>query len=96
MRKTVKRTSTSSKHECTFHCLHKWYEAEFEKLGWMILAKAHGMHEKVHVYKTTLGHLKEALETKLKSTRDSDKKADIKIMWENLNLLIDHVNKDFP
>ena len=77
------------------HALYEWYEAEFGKLGWMILAKHRGFSEKITAYKMALQHLKDALECKLKSLRDTDKKADIKIMWDNLCLLIEHVDKDF-
>ena len=35
------------------------------------------------------------LESKLKKTKDSDKKDDILIMWKNVNILIEHVNIDF-
>ena len=99
MPKTLRKTARKSTHEncykTTMHGLHEWYETEFEKLGWMILAKHHGLNDKIQSYKTTLQHLKQALETKLRLLHDYDKKADVKIMWENVGLLIEHVNKDF-
>lgn len=82
--------------ECfTFHGLNKWYKREFENLGWMILAKNKGMTEKLEHYKKSLQHLKSELESKLKKTKDTDKKDDILIMWKNVNILIEHVNIDF-
>jgi predicted ATP-binding protein involved in virulence len=79
----------------TFTGLNRWYVEKFEKLGWMILAKAHGYNDKILCYKTSLARLKEAIEHKLSHTSDADHKADLKIMWNNVNILIDHVNKDF-
>jgi hypothetical protein len=94
-RKTVKKHSSDDCHKVTMHALHEWYEAEFEKLGWMILAKHHGFTEKITTYKMALQHLKKALECKLKLLHEADRKADVKIMWDNLCLLIEHVDKDF-
>ena len=36
--------------EATFHGLNKWYEMEFEKLGWMVLAKSRGHTDKITAY----------------------------------------------
>jgi predicted ATP-binding protein involved in virulence len=83
------------KHKATFHGLHKWYESTFEKLGWMILAKKHGYHEKIMVYKMGIQHLKMALEEKIKSVQEKDRKDDLKIMLDNVLTLEEHVSKDF-
>ena len=81
--------------EATMHGLNEWYKNEFEKLGWMILAHSRGQMDKIAMYKTTLKHLKDSLEHKLTHLKDSDKKQDVHIMIHNVNILIDHVNKDF-
>ena len=67
----------------------------FEKLGWMILAKEHGYHEKIHAYKAAIHHLHDALVKKIRQTRDADKKADLQILLKNNHLLMEHVNEDF-
>lgn len=79
----------------TFHGLGEWYKAKFEKLGWMILAKEHGMYDKVSEYQNSLKRLHKELERKMKSVRDKDKKDDLLIMHRNVAILIEHVNKDF-
>jgi len=92
------RTSTFHTKPCceaTMHGLNEWYKSEFEKLGWMILAKSRGMTDKIAMYKTTLNHLLSSLEHKLGHLKDSDKKQDIHIMIHNVKILINHVNKDF-
>ena len=37
--------------DVTFHGIHKWYTAMFEKLGWMILAKDKGLNDNIEHYK---------------------------------------------
>jgi predicted ATP-binding protein involved in virulence len=80
--------------EATFHGIHEWYKRMFEHLGWMILAHKRGMVDKTTVYLTSLKRLKMAIEQKLKTTKDSDKKTDLKIMWENVCTLMEHAEKD--
>ena len=82
-------------HQATFRHLEHWYKEEFEKAGWMILAHNYGMTEKITTYKHGLENLKTHLEMKLKDLKDVDKKKDVKIMWDNLMVLIKHINKDF-
>jgi hypothetical protein len=82
-------------HDVTYIGLNKWYNSEFKKLGWMILAKKYGYNEKVTTYVHCLIHLKKSLHRKYKTLHDYDSKRDIEIMLANLNVLIEHVNKDF-
>ena len=88
------------KEECccehTFCGLSHWHKAMFEKLGWMILAKKMGYHDKIETYRNSIRRLKEAIVHKLKHhTQDHDRKEDLKIMWGHVCELEDHVNKDF-
>jgi len=94
MGKTRKNRSMPE-HEATFHGLHKWYTALFEKAGWMILAKAHGYDEKIRNYKWSIECLIDHLETKHKKMRDKDKKDDLYIMLKNAKLLMEHISKDY-
>jgi uncharacterized coiled-coil DUF342 family protein len=79
----------------TYHGINCWYEAMFEKLGWMILAKRDGYHDKLEEYKKSLRHLKEAIEEKHKVMVDVDKKHDLMILHKNVGTLIEHVSHDF-
>lgn len=81
--------------EATFHGLNHWYTHLFEKLGWMILAKSRGMDDKITLYKTSLSRFKHSIEHKLKHTKDSDRKHDLKVMHHNICVLMEHVDKDF-
>jgi len=74
-------------HECTMHGLHKWFELKFEKLGWMAVAKEHGNTLKVRSYLQSVKHLKECLEDKMKTVHDLDRKDDLRIMCNHVEIL---------
>ena len=80
----------------TLCVLHHWYEAMFEKLGWMILANGNGWHDKVATYKNSVHRLCEAITKKIKEVRDADQKDDLKIMLQNVMGLKEHIARDFP
>lgn len=89
-------SASDCQNPATFHGLHKWHNAMFEKLGWMVLAKAHGYDEKVSSYKTGLNRLVEKIQCKWDATREEDRKDDLKILLDNANVLLAHVASDFP
>jgi len=95
----TKRTKKNTTKKCcnvTFHGLHKWKTHVFEHLGWMVLMHKKGNNPcKIKAYKKSLENLKGSLENALAEVQETDRKRDIKIMWEDVNILIDHVNKDF-
>jgi hypothetical protein len=61
----------------------------------MVLAKERGMYDKIGVYKNSLMRLKTAIENKIASVHEADRKDDLRILHKNLMVLIDHVEKDF-
>ena len=76
----------------------KWYKAEFEKLGWMVLAAERDKHDdlmkrKVALYKDVLLRLKDKLECKMITVEEKDRRNDLEIMLRDLNVLISFVNK---
>ena len=83
----------SRKNKCsnihTNHGLIKWYETEFEKLGWMVLAKNHGMQDKVDMYKKSLQRLHDNLCCKIEAVKETDRKDDLRIMKDNVVHLIE-------
>lgn len=96
MGKTRKSHHSSVPHEYTCHGLHKWYVSMFEKLGWMLLAKRNGWHDKIDTYKNSVHRLEEAIVNKHKHTKDTDRKIDLEIMLKNVQVLREHVHSDFP
>jgi predicted ATP-binding protein involved in virulence len=95
IKKTIKHHNRDFCCNATFHGLNKWYAHMFEELGWMVLAQHRGINEKVMVYKHSVQRLKESIEHKMHEIKDGDKKEDLKIMHENVCVLMAHVNKDF-
>jgi len=61
----------------------------------MVLAKTHGHEDKVKEYKNSLKRLKEAIEHKLTHVTENDINHDLMIMHHNVEILIDHADKDF-
>jgi hypothetical protein len=67
----------------------------FEKLGWMLLAKNNEWNDKIITYKNSVNRLEEAIIFKHKNTKDEDRKMDLIIMLENVNILKQHIRVDF-
>jgi len=83
------------KNDATYVWLNLWFKSEFEKLGWMILAKNNGDHVKVDAYKNSVKLLYQRLECKIKDTKDHDRKQDLMIMLKDVKCLLVHIHKDF-
>jgi hypothetical protein len=88
-----KKLSTNKTRKCytTFSELGNLLDHELRHLGYIILAKKHGYMDKVIAYKNSCERLKNCIEVKLKITKDGDKKSDLKIMHENICVLLEHV-----
>ena len=104
-RKSSKRTGARSgtrktyshthpEHMATFHGIHHWHKHVFEELGWMILAKKYGYMDKVYAYKNSIERLKDAIDKRMASTKDADRKKDLSILHNNIIMLQEHANKD--
>ena len=74
------RHTTLPEHAATFHGLHEWHKAMFEKLGWMVLAKAKGMHYKLPVYKKSIDHLIKSIQHVSMEYKDADRKHDLNVL----------------
>jgi len=79
----------------TYKGLQQWYKSVFEQLGWMILAKDRGMKDKVSVYVNSLYRIHMAIQQKIETTVDPDRKQDLVIMETNIKVLLAHVQKEF-
>jgi len=82
-----KNCKLGNAYPATYHGLHHWMKNKFEKLGWMCLAKKHGNILKVQSYMNSIESLYASLAKKLGELKEDDRKADIKIIWEDVCIL---------
>ena len=84
--------------DVTRHGVAKWYQHEFEHLGWMVLAKRESIENenaevrehmamKVKMYAGSLKNLHTALQEKIEKVIEIDEKADLAIMAKNVESL---------
>ena len=81
--------------DITYDGLKHWYKTEFEKLGWMILAKSEGKTMDIEHYKYSLIELKKDIELKLEKLAYATNVMDLTIMKKNLDKLIEHVESEY-
>lgn len=74
--------------------VNHWYKHLFEHLGWMILAKERGYHDKLFAYKNSIKRLIEAIDDRMPQLSDKDYKKDFQIMKADLLVLKKHVEND--
>ena len=97
-RKTLKRKTLKIKgcaDNPTYHHIRKWYESSFEKLGWMVLSHKNGYSDEVTGYKSSVMRLRDCISKKHSKIISPDKKNDLRIMLDNVEVLIKHIQKDF-
>ncbi len=97
-RKTVHRRTLKIKgcaHNPTYQSLLFWYRTSFKQLGFMILEKHNGYNDKVSNYKKDVMRLRDCISKKHSKINDIDRKEDLRIMLDNVEVLIKHIHKDF-
>ena len=80
-------------YNVTYHGLHNWSKAMFEKLGWMVLAHAHGHQEIIDTYLINISHLMKAIEERKKNLEEKNRKNDMDILMRNMEVLQKFVKK---
>ena len=87
--------SSLPENAATFHGLHHWHKEMFEKLGWMVLAKAKGMNYKIDVYKKSIDHLIKSIKHVSAEYEEADRKHDLNVLLMQVECLKDTVSKIF-
>jgi len=85
--KSINTEHLAKAHNATYQGLHCWMKHKFEKLGWMCLAKKHGNSLKVQCYLDSIERLMASLEKKLNELHEEDRKDDIKIIRNDVDIL---------
>jgi hypothetical protein len=87
------RRQTLPPHNVTFHGIQEWYKHEFEKFGWMLLAKAKGYNFKITAYKRAIGHMIASIKELMSQYSDSDRIHDLKVLLMNAMVLKEHADR---
>jgi len=82
-------------YNATLFGLHKWHTHVFERLGWMLLAKAHGKDNQIKCYCDSVDALEAELLLRLKNDTDlaGSHKKDLQILLKNVMVLKQHIKK---
>jgi hypothetical protein len=90
--KNSTRKNNGIKQSATFNDLTQWYIHCVQNYGFMILAKKHGLQNKLNCYKRELLLLKQALQAKIMNIKDIDSKNDLQIMSNYTSILIEQAS----
>jgi len=91
MKSTRRSTIKLPRYAGTYHGVHKWYIAMFEKLGWMLLAKAKGNHSKVAEYKKSVDRMIRTMEHIKSEYEDHNKIHDLNVLLMNSRVLQEYI-----
>jgi hypothetical protein len=92
VRKSRKAPRRIPEHAATMRGLYGWYQAMFEKLGWMVLAKAKGQDSKVAEYKHGINLLFESTKHVMSEYDDHNRIHDLNVLHMHTLVLRDFVN----
>jgi hypothetical protein len=90
-RKTIKLP----RNDATMNGISAWYKDVFERLGWMILAKAKGFNDKIVSYKNSIKRLLKTIDHVSAEYESANRKHDLGVLRMNLMALWEHVQRDF-
>lgn len=77
----------------TMQGVYHWYVREFEKLGWMVLAKAKVYKDKVNSYKKAVDRLVHTIEHLKSEYENANRKHDLNVLLAETKILQDFVKK---
>ena len=83
------------KNQHTIYELQKWAKKDFEKLGWMVLAKENNDNYKLLFYKKSLDHLLDAIANAIEEYDEDDRKHDLMVTWNKVKILRHFVSQKF-
>jgi hypothetical protein len=90
-----RQTRKLPKNSMTLDGLTKWYAHLFDKLGWMVIAKAKGCSSKLTQYKKSIDHFLTTAKKVKSEYENHNRKHDIDIYVANMEALKRHVSAHF-
>jgi hypothetical protein len=94
-KKGYRKTRKLSQYAGTDQGVHEWYRMVFERLGYMVIAKAKGWNTKIAEYKRSITHLIKTIEQLKTEYEDRNRVHDMNVLLMNVKVLKTHVDKDF-
>jgi hypothetical protein len=88
-------TTALPKYTGTFYGLHRWYKRIFEKVGWLVLAKAKGYTGKIEEYKRGIARFLKTVDHVSGEYSNVDRKHDLNVLKMNMLALQGFVNRTF-
>jgi hypothetical protein len=83
-------------YDISYPGIVQWNKMVFEKLGYMVLAFHHKHYDATESYKNCVENLKKAIKENMeKEGTSKDRLTDYGVMYRNINILLDHIEKDF-
>jgi len=89
MARHTRKAPRIPEHAATMRGLYGWYQAMFEKLGWMVLAKAKGHATKVAEYKRSINRLLDSLTHVMSEYKDHNRIHDLNVLHMHVMVLRD-------
>ncbi len=95
---TVHRSTRKANHSLPMYAstmkgIQHWHVRTFEKLGWMVLAKAKGYNYKVDAYKKSIENLLKTIDHVSAEYENHNRKHDLNVIRMNVKCLQDYVQK---
>jgi hypothetical protein len=87
------QTRKVPKFSGTMKSVSMWHKAMYEKLGWMVLAKAKGYDYKIEPYKKSIDNLIKTIEHLMKEYENHNRKHDLNVLLMNTRVLQDFAAK---
>ena len=97
-RKIVRRNSNEQNQaqgntHWTYEGIHQVYVKMFEKFGWMLLEGSSGNHHRIECYANKIEKMRNIIQKKAATTKDSNRVQDLHAMYYNLGILLKGVQK---
>ena len=77
----------------TMFGVNRWFRTMYEKLGWIVIAKAKGLNHKVVEYKRNLARLVRMIEQLMSEYMNVNRIHDLRVLHMEAKALLAYVNK---